>query len=152
MFPCDVKLYFILPPPTWPRSPASLPCRGWGAPPPPHSSSRPAQWGDAWAPQQRSDRCPPCQNASVPDNYIESPVITSHSLSSSYLDKVIHGVPDWFAGDVLQHRQKGFKSHPGVRSLLLAINNHYWGYVWDISSRQTANECVMAVWRDRDCG
>ena len=44
-------------------SPGSPPCHGWGAPPPPHSSSRPVRWGDVWVRQQKWGHFPPCQNA-----------------------------------------------------------------------------------------
>ena len=38
------------------------------------------------------------------------------------LNEVVYGVPDWLAGDVLQHGQEHLECHPGVLLVLLREN------------------------------
>ena len=41
------------------------------------------------------------------------------------LDEVVHSVPDGLAGDILQHWQEHFESHPSVLLILLQRKHHY---------------------------
>ena len=78
------------------------------------------------------------------------------------LNEVVYGVPDWLAGDVLQHGQEHLECHPGVLLVLLrektslfmqkslcrmVLNEHLAAMTGDNDTRRRALTDQSEVWR-----